>query len=185
MGKYYIIISTQLQRFRVQFFVLKTIIRNFQPEVENYISFEKGADCLDIGCGPGTFLMDMASDYPKSTFVGVDIAAMVNVNFKLPNVSFVLGNVVEGLNFPDNSFDYIQLRVFVNALRNEEWPIALKEIYRLLKPGGCAGFFEYEPRVSGKLSKPEKIFNYVLYLCRILAAKIVKKFSEQVTKKLR
>lgn len=122
---------------------------NFQPEVENYISFQKGIDCLDIGCGPGTFLMDMASEYPNSNFVGVDIAAMVNVNFKLPNVSFALGNVVEGLNFPDNSFDYIHLRVFVNALRKEEWPIALKEIHRLLKPGGCVGFFEYEPRETG------------------------------------
>jgi ubiquinone/menaquinone biosynthesis C-methylase UbiE len=91
--------------------------------------------------------MDMASEYPNSNFVGVDIAAMVNVNFKLPNVSFSLGNVIEGLNFPDNSFDYIQFRVFVNALRTEEWPIVLKEIHRLLKPGGCLGSYEYEPRV--------------------------------------
>jgi SAM-dependent methyltransferase len=121
--------------------------RNYQREVDNYISFRDGVDCLDIGCGPGTFVMDMASEYPNSNFVGVDISAMVNVSFKLPNVSFSLGNVVEGLNFPDNSFDYIQLRIFVNALRTEEWPIVLKEVYRLLKPGGCLGSYEHEPRV--------------------------------------
>lgn len=72
---------------------------------------------------------------------------MVNNNIKLPNASFLLGNVVQGLHFPDHSFDYIQLRVFVDALRKSEWPLVLKEIQRLLKPGGCAGFFEYEPRV--------------------------------------
>ncbi|KAI9266132.1 S-adenosyl-L-methionine-dependent methyltransferase [Helicostylum pulchrum] len=145
-------------------FAAKEVFKgNFLPQVEDYISFEKGVDCLDIGCGPGTFLMDMAQDYPKSNFVGIDIAAMVNINFKLPNVSFALGNVLEGLHFPDNSFEYIQLRVFVNALRKDEWPVALKEIHRLLKPGGCVGFFEYEPRETGS-EDCKKVFRAVVKL---------------------
>lgn len=110
--------------------------------------------------------MDMAQDYPKSNFVGIDIAAMVNINFKLPNVSFALGNVLEGLHFPDNSFEYIQLRVFVNALRKDEWPVALKEIHRLLKPGGCVGFFEYEPRVR-ILDIYKTSANYLSSVCKI------------------
>ncbi|KAI8076252.1 S-adenosyl-L-methionine-dependent methyltransferase [Thamnidium elegans] len=122
---------------------------NLQPEVENYLSFEKGVDCLHIGCGGGAFLMDMASEYPKSRFVGVDTVQMTDILSTFPNISFSLGSVTEGLNLPDNSFDYIEMREFGNLLKIEQWPIVLKEVHRLLKPGGCAGFFEYELRETG------------------------------------
>lgn len=121
---------------------------NVQKEVESYISFEKGINCLHIGCGAGAFLMDMAVEYPKSNFVGVDTVPMAEVICKLPNISFSLGNVLDGLKFPENSFDYIQMRVLGNLLRRDQWPVAIKEVHRLLKPGGCVGFFEYEPRVN-------------------------------------
>lgn len=124
---------------------------NLQPEVEKYLSFEKGVDCLHIGCGGGAFLTDMAFDYPKSRFVGVDTVQMNNILSSFPNVSFSLGNVKEGLQFPDNSFDYIEMREFGNLLKIDQWPIVLKEVHRLLRPGGCAGFFEYELRVKNQL----------------------------------
>lgn len=121
---------------------------NVQPQVANYLSFDKGVHCLHIGCGAGAFLMDMASEYPKSTFVGVDTVPMAEIVCGIPNISFVLGNVLDGLSLAENSFDYIQMRVLGNLLTRDQWPVALKEVYRLLKPGGCVGFFEYEPRVK-------------------------------------
>ncbi|KAI9348828.1 S-adenosyl-L-methionine-dependent methyltransferase [Pilaira anomala] len=122
---------------------------NVQPQVANYLSFKKGVHCLHIGCGAGAFLMDMASEYPKSTFVGADTVPMAEIVCGIPNISFVLGNVLDGLSLAENSFDYIQMRVLGNLLTRDQWPVVLKEVYRLLKPGGCVGFFEYEPRETG------------------------------------
>lgn len=117
-------------------------------EVHNYMSFEKGINCLNIGCNSGAFLMDFALEYPNSNFAGVDPLPISEVITALPNVSFSLENVVDGLSIPDNSFDYIQTRTYGNTLTRDQWPIVLKEIYRILKPGGCVGFLEYESRVN-------------------------------------
>ncbi|CAO3635617.1 unnamed protein product [Mucor hiemalis] len=105
----------------------------------------------------------MAVEYPKSKFVGVDTTVSENVMFKLPNVTLLPGDVVKGLDFPDNSFDYIQMRVAGTILRTKEWPKALEEVYRLLRPGGCIGFFEFEPRESGN-ENCKKVFRAVAAL---------------------
>lgn len=112
------------------------------------MSFEKGVDCLNIGCSSGAFLMDAAVEFPRSNFVGVDTVPMADVIVALPNITFILGNFLNGLDIPENSFDYIHMRAYGNILTSDQWPIALKEIYRLLKPGGCVGFLEYESRVN-------------------------------------
>lgn len=117
-------------------------------EVHDYISLEKGIHCLNIGCNSGAFLMDYALEYPNTKFTGVDPVPISEVITALPNVTFKLENVVNGLSLPDSSFDYIQVRTYANTLTRNEWPIVLKEVYRLLKPGGCVGFLEYESRVN-------------------------------------
>ncbi|KAI7892026.1 S-adenosyl-L-methionine-dependent methyltransferase [Mucor mucedo] len=118
-------------------------------EVHDYISLEKGMHCLNIGCNSGAFLMDYALEYPNTKFTGVDPVPISEVITALPNVTFKLENVVDGLSLPDSSFDYIQVRTYANTLTRNEWPIVLKEVYRLLKPGGCVGFLEYESRETG------------------------------------
>ncbi|KAG0166594.1 hypothetical protein DFQ30_006992 [Apophysomyces sp. BC1015] len=97
--------------------------------------------------------MDMATAYPNSTFVGVDIAEVYpEKGGELPNVTFQLANVLEGLPFKDASFHFVHLRVLVAAVRKEEWPNVIKEAARLVKPGGCVHFNEFEPRESGSES---------------------------------
>lgn len=117
-------------------------------EVRDYMSFEKGISCLNIGCNSGAFLVDAAVKYPNSNFTGVDKVPISEIMFAMPNVTFVLGYVLDGLDFPDNSFDYIQMRTYASVFTRDEWPIALREAHRLLKPGGCVGFVEYESRVN-------------------------------------
>lgn len=57
-------------------------------------------------------------------------------NIRPVNVQFEVGNVLDGLSFPDNTFDIVNLRLFILAFRTEEWAKVLKEIQRVLKPGG-------------------------------------------------
>lgn len=57
-------------------------------------------------------------------------------NIRPANVAFQTGNILERLAFEDNTFDLINLRLFILAFRTEEWDAVLKEIRRVLKPGG-------------------------------------------------
>ncbi|CAO3694452.1 unnamed protein product [Rhizopus stolonifer] len=91
---------------------------------------------LDLGCGPGTWLMDVATEFPSSKFHGIDIYDIFPSKIRPPNVNFQVHDALDGLPFPDNTFDLVNLRMFIISVKKDEWPMVLKEVYRVLKPGG-------------------------------------------------
>ncbi|KAI8332077.1 S-adenosyl-L-methionine-dependent methyltransferase [Chlamydoabsidia padenii] len=127
-----------------QHFAMKSLFEgNFNAKVLDYVSMDdKATKVLDCGCGPGTWIMDVATDYPNCQLAGIDISDVFPSSIRPLNVHFEIANVVTGLPYEDNTFDFINIRFFIMALRVEEWPIAFKELYRLLKPGGVIQSFE-------------------------------------------
>ena len=67
---------------------------------------------------------------------------------KPPNVNFKVANVLEGLPFPDNSFDFVYVRLMLVGMKSDEWEPMWREVYRILKPGGCAQSVEAGMLVS-------------------------------------
>ncbi|KAL9552153.1 hypothetical protein MBANPS3_003909 [Mucor bainieri] len=128
----------EMDRLIGQHFALKTLFGgNISNIILKNIDMEKGdAVVLDLGCGPGTWLMDVATEYPSSQFIGVDMCDVFPNNIRPPNVSFQVGNALERLPFSDNTFDFVNIRLFIIALKGEEWPVVIQEAYRILKPGG-------------------------------------------------
>ncbi|KAI9469332.1 S-adenosyl-L-methionine-dependent methyltransferase [Zychaea mexicana] len=125
----------EIDRLVGQHFALKTL---FEGNVAKEIlpTLENGAKILDVGCGPGTQIMDLATEFPDCELFGVDFCDVFPSDIRPPNVQFLHANVLERLPFDDNTFDFVNMRFFMLALRQEEWVIALKEIHRVLKPGG-------------------------------------------------
>ncbi len=108
------------------------------------------AACLDIGCGAGRLLRDLA---PRAgSVVGVDaFAAMLTrareraEQLGLGNVSFVEASASK-LPFPDESFDRI---VLANLLFYLPDPVmALREAARLLRPSGTIVLLEPSTRLT-------------------------------------
>ncbi|GAA5806837.1 hypothetical protein MFLAVUS_000185 [Mucor flavus] len=128
----------EMDRLIGQHFALKTFFGgNIQPHILKEVDMECGStSVLDLGCGPGTWIMDVATEYPSVEFIGVDMCDVFPTNIRPPNVSFQVGNVLERLPFADNSFDIVNTRLFIIALKREEWSTLIKEAYRILKPGG-------------------------------------------------
>ncbi|CAG8703901.1 4135_t:CDS:2, partial [Scutellospora calospora] len=66
-----------------------------------------GIRVLDIGCGTGSWILDMASQYPSSTFLGLDkLDLFPPSDQRFPNTGFIQANVLDGIPFPDNTFDF-------------------------------------------------------------------------------
>ncbi|KAJ1556189.1 hypothetical protein HK405_005426 [Cladochytrium tenue] len=64
------------------------------------------AKILDMGCGPGSWALEMAVKYPHASVFGGDPISYDHKN--LPeNLVFSIENVIEGLSFPDNTFDLV------------------------------------------------------------------------------
>lgn len=99
---------------------------------------------LDVGCGTGRWAREMASLFPQATVVGLDItpppadeeAEAGGVEVRPPNYQFAPGNVLEGLPFPDASFDFVHMRLLVLALPHDRWPFVVNELVRVTRPGG-------------------------------------------------
>ncbi|CAG8560048.1 7142_t:CDS:2 [Paraglomus occultum] len=107
---------------------------NFSSPLEEELSL--GAKVLDVGCGSGSWVLNMASSYPLSTFVGIDIAPLFYGDCPV-NTAFFQCNVFDGLPFPDNTFDFVRQGFLIVCIDWETWKDkVVKELIRVTKPGG-------------------------------------------------
>jgi ubiquinone/menaquinone biosynthesis C-methylase UbiE len=99
-----------------------------------------GMDLLDVGCGPGTITIDLASRVAPGRVVGIDRAdeVIAQANQLLgragtENVTFATGDVY-ALDFDEASFDVVHAH---QVLQHLQRPVdALRELRRVLRPDG-------------------------------------------------
>jgi ubiquinone/menaquinone biosynthesis C-methylase UbiE len=100
---------------------------------------------LDVACGTGCWLIEMAKTYPGMTrLVGVDTSSQaIDYARKLAKaeqvadrVEFQVMDALLILEFPENYFDLVNLRFAVGFMRAWNWPKMLDEMQRIARPGG-------------------------------------------------
>ena len=103
----------------------------------------EGQRLLDIGCGPGEWALEMASNQDDCQVVGIDTNELMIEYARscayiqgLSNVQFERGNAREPLSYPDVDFNLIHVRFAISFLLAREWPAFFAECFRLLRPGG-------------------------------------------------
>ncbi|KAG9293241.1 hypothetical protein G9A89_010612 [Geosiphon pyriformis] len=127
---------------------------NFSAPVEE--TLVKGANVLDICCGVGIWTLEMAHQYPQSTFVGIDTLSNFPKHVKPTNVTFLQANVLDTLPVLDESFDFVFMRGVKFSFTIVQWQnLVIKEIARVTKP---AGWFEidehaFQPNKMGNITK--------------------------------
>ncbi|KAI8051581.1 S-adenosyl-L-methionine-dependent methyltransferase [Syncephalis plumigaleata] len=91
---------------------------------------------LDIGTGTGVWLMDVATDFPNCSFLGVDIAPLQPQTVLPSNCRFELQNILDGLAYADNTFDFVRHRMLVGAIPRDCWNAYVKDCIRMTTLGG-------------------------------------------------
>ncbi|CAG8579871.1 7076_t:CDS:2 [Ambispora gerdemannii] len=136
-------IRDEIDRLHSLHFLLHHIWKsNFSSAMEEKLQWG-GAKVLDVGCGPGTWVLEMASNYPLASFTGVDISAIFPAEIKPQNTNFIHADILDGFSYPDNYFDFIYLRHLAVALTDEQWKnTVMEELVRILKPGGIIEIME-------------------------------------------
>jgi ubiquinone/menaquinone biosynthesis C-methylase UbiE len=106
-------------------------------------------DVLDIACGPGQWVIDVAKSYPNMQVTGIDISNLMiayaqTQTQEIPNAHFHIMDARQALDFPTQHFDYIQARHISAFMLTTAWPQLLQECQRVLQPGGTLCLIEGE-----------------------------------------
>ncbi|RDW63263.1 UbiE family methyltransferase [Coleophoma cylindrospora] len=96
---------------------------------------------LDIGCGPGTIIAGLSKIVVDGKITGLDVTDPIIERARstfpmseFPNLTFTVGNAMDLSEIKDNSFDVVHAhQVLVHLTDSVK---ALKEFYRICKPGG-------------------------------------------------
>jgi ubiquinone/menaquinone biosynthesis C-methylase UbiE len=102
---------------------------------------------LDICCGTGSVILTFAQKYPESTSVGLDFShgmlRKANEKDRAQMVNFIKGDAAL-LPFSNDVFDAVSCSHALYELKGEARINSLKEMKRVVKPGGTVLIMEHE-----------------------------------------
>ncbi|CAB5182323.1 unnamed protein product [Rhizophagus irregularis] len=125
-----------MDRLHVFHFLRQHVFQsNFSSPIEDKL-IEGGYKVLDIGCGPGTWSLDLSSKHANSNFIGIDVEPMFPHEIKPNNVKFIEADVSNGLSFGDNEFDFTHIELMRLIYTSDKWDFIFSEFIRVTKPGG-------------------------------------------------
>ena len=138
----------EIARLHVQDHLLTSNMGGVLAEQDNPERFQS---ILDVGCGTGGWLIEMAQKYPWIThLVGVDISrtmldyaqAQARKAEVSTRIEFRVMDVLRMLEFADQSFDLVNQRLGMSYLRTWDWPKVLQEYRRVLRRNGIVRITE-------------------------------------------
>ncbi|MFZ3588647.1 demethylmenaquinone methyltransferase [Bacillus sp. DJP31] len=145
------------------------------------MNVQTGTKALDLCCGTADWTIALANVIgPKGQVVGLDFSKnMLSVGqqkvdeLRLDQVELLHGNAM-ALPFEDNSFDYVTIGF---GLRNvPDYAQVLREMYRVLKPGGKAVCLETS---QPELPVIKQVFSiYFRYLMPLFGKLVAKSYEE-------
>ena len=133
------------------------------------LSDEKKAsmhDVLDLACGPGGLVLEIAQSFPHMQVTGIDISTIMVAygstsaqSQGLRNAHFEVMNIFDSLRFPDNSFDFVNGRLLSSIVKRDRWSPLLHETFRVCRAGGIMRLADWD-----LLTSSSPAFNQLLQI---------------------
>jgi ubiquinone/menaquinone biosynthesis C-methylase UbiE len=147
----------EVNRLDFQHYVLRSILRgNHQAPISD------PAFILDVGCGTGAWGHDMAREFQSAYVLGLDLEYVEKQDVP-ENYHFGAANILQGIPYEDEQFDFVHQRFLVNAIPKTMWPGTIRELVRVTRKGGWIELVEAgcDPFVPGGEACQEMFESYV------------------------
>ncbi|CAG8510348.1 643_t:CDS:2 [Ambispora leptoticha] len=143
-----------ISRLEVQHYLMRYLYQNnfsspqdplLKPSDNNTVS-----QVLDLGCGAGTWAIDVAKEFPSCQVTGVDISSFFPIEFdkeNVPNVRFIEHNFQENkrLPFDDDTFDLVHMRFLLADIKEQDFEnFLIPELVRVTKLNGWIELLEFD-----------------------------------------
>ncbi|KAF9025538.1 hypothetical protein BGZ52_009005 [Haplosporangium bisporale] len=106
---------------------------NIIPPIDTSIA----GKVLDCGCGPGTWIMEMATEFEDLDFYGFDVSPMYPSAIHPKNAHFSMANLLDPeIPFATDSYLLVHQRNMLLGLTQDAWPGIVQDLFRCVIPGG-------------------------------------------------
>ena len=131
----------EIHRLDYQHFIFRQLMHGntFAP-VDALL--KKGGAVLDVGCGTGRWGCEIATTYKHTQTIGFDLEDIPRTASMPLNYQFHRGNLLNGLPFVAQQFQYVHQRVLVAGIPLEKWPFVVGELKRVTHAGGWVELVE-------------------------------------------
>jgi ubiquinone/menaquinone biosynthesis C-methylase UbiE len=132
---------SEIDRLDVQHYAFRAALRG------NYVSpIAAPARVLDVGSGTGQWCYDLSEEFPEALVVGFDIE--LGKPGWPANYRFLRGNVLDGLPFADDSFDFVHQRWMRVSIPVADWPAVVRQLVRVTRAGGFVELAEFRHQME-------------------------------------
>lgn len=135
--------SADIYDVSVEFLFLGTadvMRRQVIPPITRHLMGQTDARVLDVACGTGRFLLQLAAAHPKLRLVGLDLSPYYLQHARelladVEHLSLVADNA-ESMPFRDAHFDVVTSVHLFHELPHDARRNVYREMFRVLRPGG-------------------------------------------------
>ncbi|EJF67127.1 hypothetical protein BD309DRAFT_946205 [Dichomitus squalens] len=107
--------------------------------------------CVDLGCGSGSWILDVARDFPHCSAVAVDLVPMQDVHMP-PNCRSEVDDINLGLQHFYGAFNVAHARLVSSGIR--DYRGLIDEMAQTLRPRGLLEVMEFDFRVYDEHRQP-------------------------------
>ena len=158
----------EMDRLEIQDKIMTDGMGGVLPELADPTALRR---VLDVGCGTGGWLMEVARTYPMiEKLVGADISdkmleyarAQADAQHLDRRVQFQATDALRVLPFSDGFFDLINQRFGISWLRTWEWTKLLREYQRVCRSGGIIRITENKVAIESSSPALTKLWGILL-----------------------
>ncbi|KAJ3936395.1 MAG: hypothetical protein NXY57DRAFT_957277 [Lentinula lateritia] len=134
----------ELERLDAQHLLFMEIMGKYPPCMEEVMADDVPGEIkavLDLGCGSGSWIMDVARDFAHCSAVAVDLVPMQSI-YMPPNLRSEVDDINLGLEHFYGDFNVVHARLISSGVRDYEGLI--NQISMILRPGGLIDLMEFD-----------------------------------------
>ncbi|PCH34099.1 hypothetical protein WOLCODRAFT_135501 [Wolfiporia cocos MD-104 SS10] len=144
----------EFERLDRQHIMFMEVMGKYPPPLPQILADDTPGEpktCVDLGCGSGSWILDVARDFPHCSAVAVDLVPMQTLNMP-PNLRSEVDDINLGLQHFYGDFNVVHARLISSGI--QDFHGLVDQMSQALRPGGLIDLTEFDFRIYGPDKRP-------------------------------